>query len=90
MNQHTPAQAIAFIDIVEQRHRLGKRIDEAVAGVLTHCQFINGPEVARLEEEIYQLVGERMKALCVRLRKARMHACHRQEDGGKQEGTHYC
>ena len=34
MNQHTPAQAIAFIDIVEQRHRLGKRIDDAVAGVL--------------------------------------------------------
>ena len=57
MNQHTPVQAIAFIDIVEQRRRLGKHIDDAVAGVLTHCQFINGPEVARLEADLAAFSG---------------------------------
>jgi dTDP-4-amino-4,6-dideoxygalactose transaminase len=64
MNQHTPAQAIAFIDIVEQRHRLGKRIDDAVAGVLTHCQFINGPEVARLEADLAAFSGAKHVIAC--------------------------
>ena len=64
MNQHTPAQAIAFIDIVEQRHRLGKRIDDAVSGVLTHCQFINGPEVARLEADLAAFSGAKHVIAC--------------------------
>ncbi len=64
MNQHTPAQAIAFIDIVEQRHRLGKRIDDAVSGVLTHCQFINGPEVARLEADLAAFSGAKHVVAC--------------------------
>jgi dTDP-4-amino-4,6-dideoxygalactose transaminase len=64
MNQHTPAQAIAFIDIVEQRHRLGKRIDDAVSGVLTHCQFINGPEVARLEGDLAAFSGAKHVVAC--------------------------
>src|ERR1700681_2443378 len=64
MNQHTPAQAIAFIDVVEQRHRLGKRIDDAVAGVLTHCQFINGPEVARLEADLAAFSGAKHVVAC--------------------------
>src|SRR5580658_9373727 len=64
MNQHTPAQAIAFIDIVEQRRRLGKHIDDAVAGVLTHCQFINGPEVARLEADLAAFSGAKHVIAC--------------------------
>jgi dTDP-4-amino-4,6-dideoxygalactose transaminase len=64
MNQHTPAQAIAFIDIVEQRRRLGKRIDDAVTGVLTHCQFINGPEVARLEADLAAFSGAKHVVAC--------------------------
>ena len=64
MNQHTPAQAIAFIDIVEQRHRLGKRIDDAVTCVLTHCQFINGPEVARLEADLAAFSGAKHVVAC--------------------------
>jgi dTDP-4-amino-4,6-dideoxygalactose transaminase len=64
MNQHTPAQAIAFIDIVEQRRRLGKRIDDAVARVLTHCQFINGPEVARLEADLAAFSGAKHVVAC--------------------------
>ncbi|QWG14945.1 DegT/DnrJ/EryC1/StrS family aminotransferase [Bradyrhizobium sediminis] len=64
MNQHTPAQPIAFIDVVEQRRRLGKRIDDAVARVLTHCQFINGPEVARLEADLAAFSGAKHVVAC--------------------------
>ena len=49
MNQHTP---VPFIDLAAQRQRLGASIDDAVARVLNHCQFINGPEVTKLEAEL--------------------------------------
>ena len=49
MNQHMRPEPVPFIDIAAQRRRLGKSIDEAVARVLNHCQFINGPEVTALE-----------------------------------------
>src|ERR1700712_1358547 len=59
MNQHMPAQPIAFIDVAEQRRLLGMRIDDAVSRVLTHCQFINGPEVAPLEAALARFSGAR-------------------------------
>jgi dTDP-4-amino-4,6-dideoxygalactose transaminase len=52
MNQHLRLQAIPFVDLASQRRRLGKAIDEAMARVLGHCQFINGPEVTQLEAEL--------------------------------------
>lgn len=64
MNQYTPTQPIAFIDIVEQRRRLGSRIDDAVARVLEHCQFINGPEVARLEADLAAFCGAKHVVAC--------------------------
>ena len=64
MNQHTPTQAIPFIDVVEQRRRLGKRVDDAVARVLAHCQFINGPEVARLEADLAAFSGAKHVVAC--------------------------
>ncbi|MGN6410248.1 MAG: DegT/DnrJ/EryC1/StrS family aminotransferase [Nitrobacter sp.] len=64
MQQHMPAKAIPFIDIVEQRRRLGKRIDDAVMRVLTHCQFINGPEVARLEADLATFSGAKHVVAC--------------------------
>ncbi len=39
---------IPFIDVAAQRRRLGRAIDDAIARVLAHCQFILGPEVARV------------------------------------------
>ena len=36
---------IPFIDVVAQRRRLGRAVDDAIARVLGHCQFILGPEV---------------------------------------------
>jgi dTDP-4-amino-4,6-dideoxygalactose transaminase len=64
MNQHTPAQPIPFIDIVEQRRRLGRRIDDAISRVTTHCQFINGPEVAQLEADLAAFCGAKHVVAC--------------------------
>ncbi len=64
MNKHTPSQAIAFIDLAAQRHRLGPAVDEAVGRVLTHCQFVNGPEVGQLEAELAAYSGARHVVSC--------------------------
>jgi dTDP-4-amino-4,6-dideoxygalactose transaminase len=64
MNQHLRLQAIPFIDVASQRARLGKSIDEAVARVLNHCQFINGPEVTQLEAQLAAFSGARHVVTC--------------------------
>src|ERR1700754_3235514 len=66
MNQHARPQAapIPFIDVAAQRRRLGARIDEAVARVLSHCQFILGPEVHALERELAAFCGARHAISC--------------------------
>ncbi len=64
MNKHMPAEPVPFIDIGAQRRRLGKSIDEAVARVLAHCQFINGPEVTQLEAELADFSGARHVVTC--------------------------
>src|SRR6201994_1213855 len=64
MNQHMPAEPVPFVDLGAQRRRLGKSIDEAVARVLDHCQFINGPEVTQLEALLAQFSGARHVVSC--------------------------
>jgi dTDP-4-amino-4,6-dideoxygalactose transaminase len=64
MNQHMRPEPVPFIDIAAQRHRLGKSIDEAVSRVLTHCQFINGPEVAALEAALAAYSGAKHVVSC--------------------------
>jgi dTDP-4-amino-4,6-dideoxygalactose transaminase len=64
MNQHMRPEPVPFIDIAAQRARLGKSIDEAVSRVLTHCQFINGPEVAALEAALSAFSGARHVVSC--------------------------
>jgi dTDP-4-amino-4,6-dideoxygalactose transaminase len=64
MNQHIPPNPVPFIDIGAQRRRLGKSIDDAVARVLTHCQFINGPEVAELEARLAEFSGAKHVVSC--------------------------
>ena len=64
MNQHLRPDPVAFIDIAAQRRRLGRSIDEAVSRVLTHCQFINGPEVAELEAALAAFSGARHVVSC--------------------------
>jgi dTDP-4-amino-4,6-dideoxygalactose transaminase len=58
MNQQTRLDApLPFIDVAAQRRRLGTRIDDAIARVLGHCQFINGPEVRELERDLSAFCG---------------------------------
>src|SRR5215469_7786879 len=66
MNEHTRLDAapIPFIDVAAQRRRLGSRIDEAVARVLGHCQFILGPEVRELEAALAAFCGARHAVTC--------------------------
>ena len=66
MNQHARVEErpIPFIDVAAQRRRLGRAIDDAVARVLTHCQFIQGPEVHVLEAELAAHCGARHAISC--------------------------
>jgi dTDP-4-amino-4,6-dideoxygalactose transaminase len=64
MNQHMTIEPVPFIDIGAQRRRLGQSIDNAVAGVLTHCQFINGPEVFELEKRLAEFSGAKHVVSC--------------------------
>src|ERR1700709_2345288 len=64
MNKHMPAEPVAFIDLAAQRRRLGKSVDDAVARVLTHCQFINGPEVTQLEAALATFSGAKHVVSC--------------------------
>ncbi len=57
MNQHLRPDPVPFIDVGAQRRRLGRSIDDAVGRVLDHCQFINGPEVLKLEAELAAFSG---------------------------------
>jgi dTDP-4-amino-4,6-dideoxygalactose transaminase len=61
MNQHArlEQQPIPFIDVAAQRRRLGSAIDDAIARVLGHCQFIQGPEVRALEADLAAFCGAR-------------------------------
>jgi len=66
MNQHARLEErpIPFIDVAAQRRRLGRAIDDAVARVLAHCQFIQGPEVHVLEAELAAFCGARHAIGC--------------------------
>ena len=66
MNQHTRLEdkAIPFIDVAAQRRRLGRAIDDAIARVLAHCQFIQGPEVRALEAALATFCGARHAIAC--------------------------
>jgi dTDP-4-amino-4,6-dideoxygalactose transaminase len=64
MNVRTQVPMIPFIDLAAQRKRLGPAIDNAVARVLTHCQFIIGPEVGAFERELAAFAGSKHAVSC--------------------------
>jgi dTDP-4-amino-4,6-dideoxygalactose transaminase len=64
MNQRPNPPMIPFIDVAAQRRRLGGAIDAAVTRVLTHCQFILGPEVRAFEAELAKFCGARHAVTC--------------------------
>ena len=66
MNQNVrvPFAPISFIDVGAQRRRLGRAIDDAIARVTAHCQFIQGPEVAEFENALAAFCGARYAVGC--------------------------
>jgi dTDP-4-amino-4,6-dideoxygalactose transaminase len=61
---HPATASIPFVDVAAQRRRLGRVVDEAIARVLEHCQFILGPEVRTLEAELAAFCGARHAVSC--------------------------
>src|SRR6516225_2689624 len=55
---------IPFIDVAAQRRRLGRAVDDAIARVLGHCQFILGPEVRTFEAELAAFCGAHHAVSC--------------------------
>jgi dTDP-4-amino-4,6-dideoxygalactose transaminase len=55
---------IPFIDVGAQRRRLGRAIDDAIARVTAHCQFLGGPEVAAFEADLAAFCGARYAIGC--------------------------
>lgn len=64
MNQHVPPKPLALFDLDSQRRRLDKSINEAISGVLTHCQFVGGPEVTKLEDALANYCGAKHVVTC--------------------------
>jgi UDP-2-acetamido-2-deoxy-ribo-hexuluronate aminotransferase len=53
----TARPAIPFLDLKAQQARIAAELRRRLDGVLAHCQFILGPEVAELEGELAQFCG---------------------------------
>jgi UDP-2-acetamido-2-deoxy-ribo-hexuluronate aminotransferase len=51
--------SIPFIDLKTQQARIAGDLRRRLDGVLAHCQFILGPEVAELETELARFCGAR-------------------------------
>src|SRR4051794_28601988 len=55
----TTRPAVPFLDLKAQQARIATELRRRLEGVLAHCQFILGPEVAELERELAQFCGAR-------------------------------
>jgi len=55
---------LPFIDLAAQRRRLGATIDDAIARVLAHGQYIMGPEVYALESDLSRFCGAKQVIAC--------------------------
>ncbi|MEO8714079.1 MAG: DegT/DnrJ/EryC1/StrS aminotransferase family protein [Acetobacteraceae bacterium] len=51
--------SVPFLDLKAQQARIGVELRRRIEGVLAHCQFILGPEVAELEEKLAAFCGAR-------------------------------
>lgn len=57
MSGSSDCPPLVFIDLQAQRQRIGSRIEDAIAKVLEHGQFIMGPEVPELEKALSDYCG---------------------------------
>jgi Predicted pyridoxal phosphate-dependent enzyme apparently involved in regulation of cell wall biogenesis len=53
-----------FIDLHAQRQRLGGKIEAAIQRVLDSGQFILGPEIVQLEQDLAQFAGAKHALTC--------------------------
>lgn len=53
-----------FIDLATQQSRIKPQIDAAIQRVLAHGQYIQGPEVAELEEKLAEYTGAKYCITC--------------------------
>lgn len=60
----TSTASIPFIDLGAQRRRLGERIDKALLSVVDEGNFILGPQVRQLEEELATYCGAQHAITC--------------------------
>lgn len=58
------AEPIPFIDLQAQRRRLGESLSRAIAEAVEGAQWILGPQVARLEEELAAFAGVKHAVAC--------------------------
>ncbi len=58
---HTP---FSFIDLEAQQSLIRDKIDLAISKVLDHGQYIMGPEVKKLEEDLKQFTGSKHALTC--------------------------
>ena len=56
--------SIAFIDLAAQQRRIRDRLDQAMGKVLDDGQYIMGPEVARLEQQLAEYCGAKHSLSC--------------------------
>ena len=64
MTTAAPIAAIPFIDLEAQSRRIGPQIDAAIARVLAHGQYIMGPEVKALEQQLSAFCGAKHTISC--------------------------
>ncbi len=56
--------SLPFVDLAAQREAIGPGMDEAIARVLAHGRFVNGPEVAQLEAALAERAGVARAVSC--------------------------
>ena len=62
MTEYT--ESTTFIDLKAQQQVIRIHIDEAIAKVLDHGQYIMGPEVKELEDKLSQFCGSKFTLTC--------------------------
>jgi dTDP-4-amino-4,6-dideoxygalactose transaminase len=55
---------IPFVDLKSQMNRIEGALRANMDAVLGHCQFVNGPEIARLEQELAAFCGAKHAIGC--------------------------
>ena len=64
MSKDGNARTPAFIDLAAQRGRMGEAVERAILAVLDSGQYILGPQVAELEQQLAAFCGARHVVTC--------------------------